>query len=175
MNPPKAVGIRRPPYGSRMLAHSLTAHRIRHARSSLDPPSIPTRCDMTLPPQRERGVSCRNFTCVIQRTMILNEPLQRARQEKRRVMNDASLQIGQPIRANPSPSSVSCIEMHGSLSKLRNGPHFRPDYLPSRNIRGPPYLPTEYSPTTSSSRGQSGKDDHCRHGPDFRTAFARNI
>ena len=47
-------------------------------------------------------------------------------------MNDASLQIGQPIRANPSPSSVSCIEMHGSLSKLRNGPHFRPDYLASR-------------------------------------------
>ena len=44
-------------------------------------------------------------------------------------MNDASLQIGQPIRANPSPSSVSCIEMHGSLSKLRNGPHFRPDDL----------------------------------------------
>ena len=95
----------------------------------LDPPSIPTRCDMTLPPQLERGVSCRNFTCVIQRTMILNEPLQKARQEKRRLMNDASLQIGQPIRANPSPSSVSCIEMHGSLSKLRNGPHFRPDYL----------------------------------------------
>ena len=35
----------------------------------------------------------------------------RRREEKRRVMNDASLQIGQPIRANHSPSSVSCIEM----------------------------------------------------------------
>ena len=114
MNPSKAAI--RCAHGA--LARSLNGWLHYTTSDMLDPrSSIPTRCDMTSPRRQPElptvgrstaltlRMSCKTFTCVIQRTMILNEPLQRTTERRRggakreKAINNGSLQNEEPTCA----------------------------------------------------------------------------